>query len=114
MDHPSPGSGYNEEKSLSVTVRTETDLRPYVGVFAVLLFWYRQKVSVDTTNYSGTVFNDIMVHFRGEPEMNGCDPIDEMFVIPFLAPHDTDTRVFSYKRKVDCAYSFSAEVVSYR
>jgi hypothetical protein len=114
MSPPLSGSGYGEENSISVTVRTETELRPYVGIFAVLLFWYLQKVSVDTTNNSDTVFSEITIRFRGKPDSDGCEPIDEKFVIPRLGPHDTDTRVFRYKRKADCPYSFSTEVVSSR
>lgn len=102
------------EDSFSITVRIGTEVRPYVGIFAVFLFWYQQTVYVDTTNNSDTVHNDITIHLRGVPETAGCEAIDETYVIPRLAPNDTETRVFRYKRKTDCQYSFSPDVVSYR
>ena len=108
------GTGSGREGPFSVTVRIESELRPYVGIFAVLLFWYRQTLSIETTNNSDTAYNDITIHLRGRPEMQGCEVIDETFMIPRLAPHDTDTRTFRYKRKIDCPYSFSTEVVSFR
>jgi hypothetical protein len=108
------GTGSGRENPFSVTVRIETELRPYVGIFAVLLFWYQQRVSVDTTNNTEAAFYEIMIYLRGRPEMPGCEEVEETFVIPRLVPHDTDTRVFLYKRKVDCPYSFSTEVVSFR
>jgi hypothetical protein len=114
MSSSSSGTGSGREKPFSVTVRIENEIRPYVGVFAVLLFWYQQKVFVDITNNSDAVVNEITLHLHGQSVMPGCEPVDETFVIPRLAPHDTDTRVFLYKRKVDCPYSFSTEVVSFR
>jgi hypothetical protein len=108
------GTGSERGSPFSVTVRIGTELRPYVGIFAVLLFWYQQTVSIDTTNNSDTVYNEITIHLRGRPEMQGCDAIDETFMIPRLAPHDSDMRTFWYKRKIDCRYSFFPEVVSYR
>ena len=108
------GSGSGREGPFSVTVRIETELRPYVGIFAVLLFWYRQTVSIDTTNNSDRIYTEITIHLRGRPEMQECEVIDVTFTIPRLASHDTDTRTFGYKRKIDCRYSFFSEVVSYR
>jgi hypothetical protein len=108
------GTGSGREDPFSVTTRIETEIRPYVGIFAVLLFWYQQTVSIDTTNKSDTDYNEITIHLRGRPEMPGCVAIDETFVIPRLAPHDSDTRTFRYKRKIDCRYSLFPEVISYR
>ena len=114
METPLSVAGHERENPFSVTVRIETEVLPYVGIFAVLLFWYRQTVSIDTTSNSDAVHNEITIKIHGTPEMPECDAIDETFVIPRLAPHDTDTRKFRYKRKMDCRYSVLSEVVSYR
>jgi hypothetical protein len=114
MSPSSSGTGPGREHPFSVTTRIETEMRPYVAIFAVLLFWYQQTVSVDTTNDSDSVRSEVTIHLRGTPEMPGCHAIDEIFIIPRLAPHDTETRIFRYRRKLDCPYSFLTEVVSYR
>jgi hypothetical protein len=114
MSSSSSGTGSAKENPFSVTIRVETDLMPYTGIFAVLLFWYQQKVFVDTTNNSDSVHSEVTIHLCGRPEIQGCQAIDETFMIPRLGPHDTDTRTFQYKRKVNCRYLFSPEIVSYR
>lgn len=98
----------------SITVRVDTEVRPYVGIFAVFLFWYQQTVSVDATNNSARTYRDITVHLQGMPETQGCDTIDETYVIPLLAPNDRETRVFRYKRQTNCQYLFSTDIISCR
>jgi hypothetical protein len=98
----------------SVTTGIETEIRPYVGVSAVFLYWYLRIVSISVTNDSEEPRTAITVRLAGSPGVPECEAIEETFVIPFLGPHDTDTRVFRYQQKMDCPYDLKGEIVSYR
>jgi hypothetical protein len=98
----------------SITTGIETEVRPYVAVSAVFLYWYLKIVSIAITNDSEEPRSTITVRLTGSSENQRCEAIQETYVVPYLGPHDTDTRVFRYKRKQDCPYSLSGEIISYQ
>jgi hypothetical protein len=98
----------------SIETGIETEIRPYVGVSAVFLYWYLRIVSISVTNDSEEPHTAITVRLAGSPGVPECEAIEETFVIPFLGPHDTDTRVFRYQQKMDCPYDLKGQIVSYR
>jgi hypothetical protein len=104
----------SDHPPFSITTRTETEIRPYVGVSAVFLYWYLKIVSVAITNNSDASHSLIHVRLNGMSGISECGAIQETFVIPFLGPHDSDTRVFHYKHKMDCPYDLTGEIVSYQ
>jgi hypothetical protein len=109
--------GINPESGrppFSITTRIETEIRPYVGVSAVFLYWYLKIVSVAITNDSDVPHSSIHVHLKGVSGVPECEAIEETFIIPFLGPHDTDTRVFRSRHKMDCPYDLSGEIISYQ
>jgi hypothetical protein len=115
-----PASGLSEEAPkantplFSITTRIETEIRPYVAVSAVFLYWFLKIISIAITNDSDTSHSMIHVSLNGMSRVPECEAIEETYVVPFLGPHDTDTRVFHYKRKHDCSYDLTGEIVSYQ
>jgi len=97
----------------SITTGIETEIRSYVAVSAVFLYWYLKIISIAITNNSDEPHSMITVRLTGSSEVPGCDTIEETFVVPYLGPHDTDTRVFQYQHKQDCPYALSGKIVSY-
>lgn len=109
-----PSEHTGEHPPFSINTGIETEVRPYVAVSAVFLFWYLKIVSIAITNDSAVPHSTITVHLTGFSEAQGCQPIEETYVVPYLGPHDTDTRTFRYKHKQDCMYSLSGEIISYQ
>lgn len=106
-------NSHEEGSPFSITVRIDTTVQPYVALFAVLLFWYLKKVTITVTNTSTAPHLAVSIRLSGSTGSADCPGIEETYVIPRLGPHDTDTRTFSYKRKQDCSYLLSGEIVSY-
>jgi len=98
----------------SITTGIETEVRPYVAVSAVFLFWYLKIVSIAIRNDSEVPHSTITVRLTGLSDAQGCETIEEIYVVPYLGPHDADTRVFRYKHRQDCAYILSGEIISYQ
>jgi hypothetical protein len=111
---PAGDSQKGDHPPFSITTGIETEIRPYVAVSAVFLFWYLKIVSIAITNDSDEPHSTITVRLTGSSEVPGCEAIEETFIVPYLGSHDTDTRVFQYQHKQDCPYALSGEIVSYQ
>jgi hypothetical protein len=97
-----------------ITTGIETEIRPYVGISSMFLYWYLKIVSITITNDSEEPHSTITVCLTGSSEAQGCEAIEETYFVPYLGPHDTDTRIFHYKHKQDCPYSLSGKIISYQ
>jgi hypothetical protein len=109
---PGEHSLKGDHRPFIIRTEIETEVRPYVAVSAVFLYWYLKIVSIGITNDSDVPHSNVTVRLSGEAQE--CEAIDETFVVPFLGPHDTVTRVFRYQRKQDCPYILSGEILSFQ